>query len=271
MNNMVGEKISIITSKSQTTRHRILGIVNGEDFQIVYSDTPGIIKPAYRLQENMMRFVSTAFEDADVIMYVTDVVESPMKNKHYIEKLKTSDTPVIILINKIDLSTQEAVMAMIESWENEVPDATVIPMSALKAHNLGRLLDEILVRLPENPAFFPKDQLTDRTERFIISEIVREKILIKYRQEIPYSVEVVVDSFKEDEKIIRIEATIFVARDSQKGIIIGRKGASLKKVGQMARKDAEEFFGKQVYLGLFVKVKKDWRNDDRILRQFGYQ
>ncbi|MFP4664319.1 MAG: GTPase Era [Bacteroidales bacterium] len=271
MNKMVGEKISIITSKSQTTRHRILGIVNGEDFQIVYSDTPGIIKPAYRLQENMMSFVGTAMEDADVIVYVTDVVEKFMKNEQYVERLKESDTPVLVVVNKIDLSNQEEVTELMQRWKETLPRAEILPMSALKEHNLERLLTEILDRLPENPAFFPKDQLTDKTERFIVSEIIREKILIKYKQEIPYSVEVVVDSFKEDEKIIRIEATIFVARDSQKGILIGRKGAALKKVGQLSRADAEEFFGKQVYLGLYVKVKKDWRNDDRMLRQFGYQ
>lgn len=271
MNKMVGEKISIITSKSQTTRHRILGIVNGEDFQIVYSDTPGIIKPAYRLQENMMSFVGTAMEDADVIVYVTDVVEKFMKNEQYVERLKETDTPVLVVVNKIDLSNQEEVTELMQRWKETLPNAEVLPMSALKEHNLERLLTEILDRLPENPAFFPKDQLTDRTERFIVSEIVREKILIKYKQEIPYSVEVVVESFKEEETIIRIEATIFVARDSQKGILIGRKGAALKKVGQMARADAEDFFGKQVYLGLYVKVKKDWRNDDRMLRQFGYQ
>lgn len=271
MNKMVGEKVSIITSKSQTTRHRILGIVNGDDFQIVYSDTPGIIKPAYRLQENMMSFVGTAFEDADVIVYVTDVVEKFMKNEHYVDRLKEANVPVLILINKIDLSNQEEVTALMQRWQEVVPEAEIIPMSALKEHNLERLLLEILDRLPENPPFFPKDQLTDKTERFIVSEIIREKILIKYRQEIPYSVEVVIDSFKEEEKIIRIEATIFVTRNSQKGIIIGRKGAALKKVGQMARADAEAFFGKQVYLGLYVKVKKDWRDDDRMLRQFGYQ
>jgi len=271
MNKMVGEKVSIITSKSQTTRHRILGIVNGEDFQIVYSDTPGIIKPAYRLQENMMSFVGTAMEDADVIVYVTDVVEKFMKNEQYVERLKETDTPVLVLVNKIDLSNQEEVTELMQRWKETLPKAEIIPMSALKDHNLNRLLQEILDRLPENPAFFPKDQLTDKTERFIVSEIIREKILMKYKQEIPYSVEVVVESFKEDEKIIRIEATIFVARDSQKGILIGRKGAALKKVGQLSRADAEEFFGKQVYLGLYVKVKKDWRNDDRMLRQFGYQ
>ncbi|MFO7790590.1 MAG: GTPase Era [Bacteroidota bacterium] len=271
MNKMVGEKISIITSKTQTTRHRILGIVNGDDFQIVYSDTPGIIKPAYRLQENMMSFVGNAFEDADVIVYVTDVVEKFMKNEDYVNRLKEAIVPVLIVVNKIDLSNQEEVTDLMQSWKKVIPDAEIIPMSALKEHNLERLLLEILDRLPENPPFFPKDQLTDKTERFIVSEIIREKILIKYRQEIPYSVEVVVDSFKEDENIIRIEATIFVARNSQKGIIIGHKGAALKKTGQYARKDTEAFFGKQVYLGLYVKVKKDWRDDDSTLRQFGYQ
>lgn len=270
MNQMVGEKISIITSKSQTTRHRIMGIVNGDDFQIVYSDTPGIINPAYRMQESMMNFVSTAFEDADVLVYMTDVVETRDKNMKYLERLKETTTPVIVLINKMDLAKPEEVIALKEAWESEIPNASVFFISALKNYNVDLVFEEILKHLPENPPYFPKDQLTDKTERFIVSEIIREKILKNYKQEIPYSVEVQVDSFKEDEKIIRIEATIFVARDSQKGILIGKKGAALKRVGQHARQDAEDFFGKQIYLGLYVRVKKDWRNDTSLLRQFGY-
>lgn len=270
MNQMVGEKISIITSKSQTTRHRIMGIVNGDDFQIVYSDTPGIINPAYRMQESMMNFVSTAFEDADVLIYMTDVVETRDKNLKYLERLKETTTPVILLINKMDLAKPEEVIALKESWETEIPNASVFFVSALKNYNVDLVFEEILKHLPENPPYFPKDQLTDKTERFIVSEIIREKILKNYKQEIPYSVEVQVESFKEDEKIIRIEATIFVARDSQKGILIGKKGAALKRVGQHARQDAEDFFGKQIYLGLYVRVKKDWRNDTSLLRQFGY-
>lgn len=270
MNQMVGEKISIITSKSQTTRHRIMGIVNGDDFQIVYSDTPGIINPAYRMQESMMNFVSTAFEDADVLVYMTDVVETRDKNMKYLERLKETTTPVIVLINKMDLAKPEEVIALKEAWESEIPNASVFFISALKNYNVDLVFEEILKHLPENPPYFPKDQLTDKTERFIVSEIIREKILKNYKQEIPYSVEVQVDSFKEDEKIIRIEATIYVARDSQKGIIIGKKGAALKRVGQHARQDAEDFFGKQIYLGLYVRVKKDWRNDTSLLRQFGY-
>ncbi len=270
MNQMVGEKISIITSKSQTTRHRIMGIVNGDDFQIVYSDTPGIINPAYRMQESMMNFVSTAFEDADVLVYMTDVVETRDKNLKYLDRLKDTKTPVILLINKMDIAKPEEVIALKEAWEAEIPNASVFFISALKNYNVDLVFEEILKHLPENPPYFPKDQLTDKTERFIVSEIIREKILKNYKQEIPYSVEVQVDSFKEDEKIIRIEATIYVARDSQKGIIIGKKGAALKRVGQHARQDAEDFFGKQIYLGLYVRVKKDWRNDTSLLRQFGY-
>lgn len=270
MNQMVGEKISIITSKSQTTRHRIMGIVNGDDFQIVYSDTPGIINPAYRMQESMMNFVSTAFEDADVLVYMTDVVETRDKNMKYLERLKETTTPVIVLINKMDIAEPEEVIALKEAWESEIPNASVFFISALKNYNVDLVFEEILKHLPENPPYFPKDQLTDKTERFIVSEIIREKILKNYKQEIPYSVEVQVDSFKEDEKIIRIEATIYVARDSQKGILIGKKGAALKRVGQHARQDAEDFFGKQIYLGLYVRVKKDWRNDTSLLRQFGY-
>jgi GTP-binding protein Era len=270
MNQMVGEKISIITSKSQTTRHRIMGIVNGDDFQIVYSDTPGIINPAYRMQESMMNFVSSAFEDADVILYMTDTVETRDKYPEYLERIKKTDTPVLILINKMDLTPAEKVLELQKAWREEVPNATVYFISALKNYNVDLVFEHLLKLLPENPPYFPKDQLTDKTERFIVSEIIREKILMNYKQEIPYSTEVVVESFKEEEKIIRIEATIYVARESQKGILIGKKGLALKRVGQHARQDAETFFGKQIYLGLYVRVKKDWRDDKNLLRQFGY-
>lgn len=270
MNQMVGEKISIITSKSQTTRHRIMGIVNGEDFQIVYSDTPGIINPAYRMQESMMGFVSTALEDADVILYVTDVKETRDKNPKYIEQITNTKTPVLILINKMDLARAEDVLQLQKEWQEIAPNATVYFISALKNYNVDLVFEHILKLLPECPPYFPKDQLTDKTERFIVSEIIREKILVHYKQEIPYSSEVVVESFKEDDKIIRMEATIYVAREGQKGIIIGKKGLALKKVGQHARQDLEEFFGKQVYLGLYVRVKKDWRDNKNLLREFGY-
>lgn len=270
MNQMVGEKISIITSKSQTTRHRIMGIVNGDDFQIVYSDTPGIINPAYRMQENMMNFVSTAMKDADVILYMTDVVETKDKNPEYIEKLIKTETPVLILINKMDLARPEKVLELKEEWEKAVPNAEVFFISALKNQNVDLIFARILELIPQCPPYFPKDQLTDKTERFIVSEIIREKILLNYKQEIPYSTEVVIESFKESEDIIRIEAIIYVSRESQKGIIIGHKGEALKRVGTHARQDTETFFGKKVYLGLYVKVKKDWRDNQNILKQFGY-
>jgi GTP-binding protein Era len=270
MNQMVGEKISIITSKSQTTRHRIMGIVNGDDFQIVYSDTPGIINPAYRMQESMMSFVSIAMKDADVILYMTDVVETKDKNPEYIEKLINTETPVLILINKMDLTRAEKVLELKEYWEKAVPNAEIFFISALKNQNVDLIFARILELLPPCPPYFPKDQLTDKTERFIVSEIIREKILLNYKQEIPYSTEVVIESFKESEDIIRIEAIIYVSRESQKGIIIGHKGEALKIVGTHARQDTETFFGKKVYLGLYVKVKKDWRDNQNLLKQFGY-
>ncbi len=270
MNALVGERISIITSKSQTTRHRILGIVNGDDFQIVYSDTPGIIKPNYKLQEKMMDFVSVSFDDADVFLYVTDVVESAEKNAEYIERLSKVKIPVLCLINKIDLVSNEEVENLRLFWENRLPNAKIFEISALNGTNLDTVFNEIVSLLPEGPAWFPKDQLTDKTERFIVSEIIREKILLNYKKEIPYSCEVAVEEFKESPDIIRIKAVIIVERPSQKGIIIGNKGASIKKVGTEARIDIEKFFGKKVFLETFVKVEKDWRNNDRDLTNFGY-
>ncbi|MBQ6277939.1 MAG: GTPase Era [Bacteroidales bacterium] len=270
MNALVGERISIITSKSQTTRHRILGIVNGDDFQIVYSDTPGIIKPNYKLQEKMMDFVSVSFDDADVFLYVTDVVESAEKNAEYIERLSKVKIPVLCLINKIDLVSNEEVENLRLFWENRLPNAKIFEISALNGTNLDIVFNEIVSLLPEGPAWFPKDQLTDKTERFIVSEIIREKILLNYKKEIPYSCEVAVEEFKESPDIIRIKAVIIVERPSQKGIIIGNKGASIKKVGTEARIDIEKFFGKKVFLETFVKVEKDWRNNDRDLSKFGY-
>ena len=270
MNELVGEKISIITSKSQTTRHRILGIVNGDDFQIVYSDTPGIIKPNYKLQEKMMEFVSVSFDDADVFLYVTDVVESPEKNAEYIERLSKVKIPAFCLINKIDLATDKQIEELQLFWENRLPNAKIFTISALNGTNVEQVFNEILSVLPEGPAWFPKDQLTDKTERFIVSEIIREKIFLNYQKEIPYSCEVAVEEFKESPDIIRIKSVIIVERQSQKGIIIGNKGAAIKKVGTEARLDIEKFFGKKVFLETFVKVEKDWRSSDRSLSNFGY-
>ena len=270
MNALVGERISIITSKSQTTRHRILGIVNGEDFQIVYSDTPGIIKPNYKLQEKMMDFVSLSFDDADVFLYVTDVVESAEKNAEYIERLSKVKIPVLCLINKIDLASAEEIENLRLFWESRLPNAKIFEISALNGTNLDTVFNEIVSLLPEGPAWFPKDQLTDKTERFIVSEIIREKILLNYQKEIPYSCEVAIEEFKESPDLIRIKSVIIVERQSQKGIIIGNKGAAIKKVGTQARLDIEKFFGKKVFLETFVKVEKDWRNSDRNLSNFGY-
>lgn len=270
MNELVGERISIITAKSQTTRHRIFGIVSGEDFQIVYSDTPGIIKPQYKLQERMMDFVGSSFEDADVFLYVTDVVESPDKNMEYIERLRNVKVPVICLINKIDLSNPEKIAELQNYWKENLPDAEIYAISALQKFNISGIFDRLLELLPEGEAWYPKDQLTDKTERFIVSEIVREKILLYYQKEIPYASEVVVEEFKEEEKIIRIKVAIIVERQTQKGIIIGHKGAALKKTATAARLDMETFFGKKVFVEFFVKVKKDWRDSDINLRDFGY-
>ena len=270
MNQMVGEKLSIITPKAQTTRHRILGIVNSDDYQIVYSDTPGILKPNYKLQEKMMRFVGSAFEDADIILYVTDVVEKMDKNQQYIDKLSQTNVPVLLLINKIDLSNQEELETLVDIWKKILPKAEIIPVSATKNFNLDQVFKRILELLPEGPAYYPKDSLTDKTERFFVSEIIREKILNNYRKEIPYSVEVEVEEFKETEKLLRIRAIINVIRPSQKGIIIGHKGQALKKTGTEAREDIEDFFGKKVFLELFVKVSKDWRDKEKNLKDFGY-
>jgi len=270
MNELVGERISIITAKSQTTRHRIFGIVSGEDFQIVYSDTPGIIKPAYKLQEKMMEFVGSSFEDADVFLYVTDVVESPDKNMEYIERLRNVKVPVICLINKIDLSNPEKIEELQVFWKENLPNAEIYAISALQKFNIAGIFDRLLELLPEGQAWYPKDQLTDKTERFIVSEIVREKILLYYQKEIPYASEVVVEEFKEEAKIIRIKVAIIVERQTQKGIIIGHKGAALKKTATEARLDMEKFFNKKVFVEFFVKVKKDWRDSDINLRDFGY-
>ncbi|MBN1822544.1 MAG: GTPase Era [Prolixibacteraceae bacterium] len=270
MNAMVGEKISIITSKMQTTRHRIKGIVSGDDFQIVYSDTPGILKPNYKLQESMLKFVDTALLDADIILYVTDVVEDPKKNEDYITKIRKSNMPVIVLLNKIDLSDQEKVLELYDFWTRTFPGATVFPVSALRKFNIAPVFDRIMELLPEAPAYFPKDELTDRNERFFIQEIIREKILLYYQKEIPYSVEINVEEFVEEEDLIKIRAIIYVARESQKGIIIGHQGKSIKKVGSQARRDAEEFFGKKIFFDLYVKVAKDWRDKDGQLKKFGY-
>ncbi len=270
MNELVGERLSIITSKAQTTRHRIMGIVNGADFQIVFSDTPGIVKPVYKLHENMMRSVKTALSDADVILYVTDVIETADKHEDYLSKLKKMQKPVILALNKTDLAEKAAVDLLINQWKETLPSSTIIPVSALRKSNTGELFDAIVKLLPEGPAYYPIDSLTDRPERFFVTEIVREKIFLNYQKEIPYSCEVVIDSFKEAEDIIRINAIIYVIRETQKGILIGHKGESLKKTGTQARLDIEKFLGKKIYLGLQVKVAADWRNNDNSLKRFGY-
>lgn len=271
MNALVGEKLSIITPKAQTTRHRIMGIVNGEDFQIVYSDTPGILRPRYKLQETMMSFVNTALSDADMIIYITDVNEKRAFEGDYIDRIKESGIPVLIAVNKIDLTIQDDLEKVVESWHEAFPDSLVIPVSALKNFNLDALLNAILVKLPESPPFFPKDQLTDKHERFFASEIIREKILINYKKEIPYSVEIEIESFSDEKAILKIRALIHVIRDSQKGIIIGHKGSMLKRVGTEARHDMEDFFKKKVFLELYVKVTKDWRDKPLALKRFGYR
>lgn len=270
MNALVGERLSIVTSKAQTTRHRIMGIVNGEDYQIVYSDTPGIIKPGYRLQESMMSFVKGAVTDADIILYVTDVVEKYDKNAEYIEKLQHIDKPILLAINKIDLSNQEELEELYAKWSELLPDAKIFPISAQEKFNLDPLFNEIVSLLPQSPAWFDKDTFTDRNLRFFAAEIIREKILINYSKEVPYCTEVVIDEFKESDDIFKINAIIYVTRDSQKGIIIGRAGSALKRVASQARVDMESFFEKKVFLQIFVKVNPNWREDDRKLKQFGY-
>ena len=271
MNALVGEKLSIITSKAQTTRHRIMGIVSGEDFQIVYSDTPGILKPSYKLQESMMKFVTGAVADADVILYVTDTVERGERSAGIIDRIRQSGVPAIVVINKIGLTTPEALEALVDKWQGELPEARIVPASAKENFNIEGLFKTILDLLPEGPAFYPKDTLTDKTLRFFASEIIREKILRFYDKEIPYCCEIEIESYKEEPAIDRIAATIYVARDSQKGILIGHKGEKLKRVGQAAREDMEQFLGKKVFLQLFVKVNDDWRNNERQLRRFGYE
>ena len=272
MNALVGERLSIITSKAQTTRHRIMGIVNGDDFQIVYSDTPGILKPNYKLQESMMKFVRGAVSDADIILYVTDTVEQQSdRNADILEKILHSGIPVVLVINKIDLTTQEKLEALVAEWHERLPQAVIIPASAKEGFNIGAIFDRIIEQLPDGEPFYPKDTLTDKTLRFFASEIIREKILTNYDKEIPYCCEIAIESYKEEPTIDRISATIFVARDSQKGIVIGHKGEKLKRVGQQAREDLERFLDKKVFLQLFVKVNDDWRNSDRQLRRFGYE
>ena len=283
MNALVGEKLSIIISKAQTTRHRIMGIVNGEDFQIVYSDTPGVLKPHYKLQESMMNFVNVALSDADVILLVTDIFEDIPMEEDELAKIIHTKVPILLLINKIDLANQEKLELKVAYWKDKVKTAEVIPVSALEKFNISYVFDRLLALLPESPAYYPKDELTDRPERFFISEIIREKTLMNYKKEIPYSVEVVVESFKEEDlpalngpkprqagKIIKIKADIIVERESQKGIIIGHEGKALKKVGVESRKDIEAFFDTHVYLELLVKVIKDWRSNEDQLKKYGY-
>ena len=271
MNALVGEKLSIVTAKAQTTRHRIMGIVNGDDYQIVYSDTPGILRPNYRLQKNMMNFVDTAIGDADIILYVTDTVEQGDKNAEYIEKLRRIDCPVILVINKIDISSQDSVKALMEWWREQLPEAVIFPASAKEKFNMENIFNAIRDSLPEAPAWYDKDVFTDRNLRFFASEIIREKILLNYGQEIPYCCEVSVEEFREGEERYDISAVIYVMRDSQKGIIIGKGGKALKKTGTQARVDMEDFFQKKVFLSLFVKVDENWRESKRELRKFGYE
>lgn len=271
MNKLVGERISIITSKAQTTRHRIMGIVNTDDMQIVYSDTPGVLRPNYKLQESMLNFSESALGDADVLLYVTDVVETVDKNNDFLQRVEYMSCPVLLLINKIDQSNQTELEGLVARWKELMPQAEIIPISALTNFNVDYVKRRVEELMPESPPYFEKDALTDKPARFFVTEIIREKILLYYQKEIPYSVEVVVEEFKEDETMIRIKSLIIVERDSQKGIIIGHRGQALKKVGAMARKDIERFFDKKVFLEMFVKVEKDWRNRDSLLKTFGYQ
>ena len=270
MNQLVGERISIATFKAQTTRHRIMGIVNTDDMQIVFSDTPGVLKPNYKLQESMLAFSVSALADADVLLYVTDVVENPEKNLDFLEKVRKLTIPVLLLINKIDLTDQKGLVAVVEKWHSLLPDAEILPISALNKFGTDLILKRIGELLPDSPPYFDKDQLTDKPARFFVSEIIREKILLYYDKEIPYSVEVSVEQFKEEEKIIRISAVIYVERDAQKGIIIGHQGVALKKVSTESRKALERFFGKSIFLETFVKVDKDWRSSKKELDNFGY-
>ena len=271
MNALVGERISIATFKAQTTRHRIMGIYNTEDMQIVFSDTPGVLKPNHKLQESMLNFSTSALVDADVLLYVTDVVETPDKNNDFVEKVAAMDVPVLLLINKIDLSNQKGLEELVASWHELLPKAEIIPLSAANRFNVDYIMKRVKELLPDSPPYFDKDQWTDKPARFFVTEIIREKILLFYDKEIPYACEVVVEQFKEEAKSIHIHAVIYVERDSQKGIIIGKQGKALKKVATEARRDLEKFFGKSIYLETFVKVDKDWRSSDKELRNFGYQ
>ncbi len=270
LNALVGERLAIITSKAQTTRHRIMGIVSGDNYQIVFSDTPGIIKPAYKLQEKMMTFVAEAFSDADVFLFITDVFEDIELDEKYINKLSNVNVPVLLLINKIDKANEQTIAKFTEKWKTKLPNAEIIAISALQKINLENVMERLISLIPPGEAFYDKDELTNKPERFFVTEIIREKILKNYKKEIPYSCEVIVEEFKEEQKIIRIRANIIVERDSQKGILIGHKGEALKKTGTYAREDCEVFFGKKVFLDLYVKVDKDWRNNDNRLKQYGY-
>ena len=270
MNAFVGERLSIITSKAQTTRHRILGIVNGDDFQVILSDTPGIIKPAYEMQKSMMDFVKSAFEDADVLIYMVEIGEKELKDEDFFAKIIHSKIPVLLLLNKIDKSNQEQLEEQIALWKDKVPNAEIYPISALENFNVKEVFARILELLPVSPPYYPKDALTDKPERFFVNETIREKILLNYDKEIPYAVEIETEEFLEDEKIIRIRSVIMVERDTQKGIIIGHKGGALKNVGVQSREDLEKFFGKQIHIELYVKVNKDWRSNAYQLRRFGY-
>ena len=271
MNAFVGERLSIITSKAQTTRHRILGIVNGDDFQLVFSDTPGIIKPAYELQSSMMDFVKSAFDDADVLIYMVEIGEKELKDEAFFNKITHTNIPVLLLLNKIDKSSQDQLDKQVDYWKEKVPNAEIYPISALENFNVQNVFNRIIELLPESPPFYPKDQLTDKPERFFVNETIREKILMHYKKEIPYSVEIETEEFIEEKKIIKIRSVIMVERDSQKGIIIGHKGSGLKRIGSEARKDLEVFFNKKIFLELHVKVNKDWRSNKNQLRRFGYQ
>ena len=271
MNALIGQKLSIITSKAQTTRHRIMGILNDDNYQIVFSDTPGVIKPAYKLQENMMNFVHSAFQDADVLIYMVEIGEKGLKDEKLYERIKKTSLPLLLLINKIDLSTQDEIADYIDSWKQELPNASVLPISALNGFNLEQIKEHILENIPESPPYYDKDTITDKSERFFIEEIIREKILKHYKKEIPYSVEVEVEEFFEEEEIIKIRAIIYVLRESQKGILIGHKGLGLKRIGTEARRDIEVMLDKKVYLETPIKVNKNWRNDIKQLKKFGYE
>jgi len=270
MNQLVGEKLSIITSKAQTTRHRIMGIMSGENFQIIYSDTPGIIKPHYKLHEKMLRFIDRALEDADILLYITDVKEKYDKHQDYINKIKKTDIPIILLVNKIDLTREGELESILSQWKKMLPAAHIIPISALKGYYLPEVFDKILELLPENPPYYPKDALTDKPERFFTSEIIREKIFLNFEKEVPYSTEVQIDEFKDTDQILNIRATIYVMRDSQKSILIGKKGEAIKNIGIQAREELEALYEKQVFLDLYVKVYKEWRDKDGFLKSLGY-